>query len=127
MIENRDTGLTGNIETLFIPGNQQFIKYLRRNKVKASVEFSWGATEVKPPELADAIVELTETGRSLRAHNLRIIGTVLQSTTRLIANKKSWEDPWKRAKIENIAILLQGAIQAETKVGLKMNIQKRKK
>ncbi|MFH0924384.1 MAG: ATP phosphoribosyltransferase [bacterium] len=98
--------------------------FLREAGVKAEVEFSWGATEVKPPELADAIVELTETGRSLKAHNLRVIGTILQSTTRLIANKKSWEDPWKREKIENLACLLQGAIQAETKVGLKMNVLK---
>jgi len=97
-------------------------KYLRKGKVKADVEFSWGATEVKPPELADAIVELTETGGSLRAHNLRVIDTVLVSTTRLIANRDSWESRWKREKIENVGMLLRGALFAEGKVGLKMNV-----
>jgi ATP phosphoribosyltransferase len=92
--------------------------------VNASVEFSWGATEVKPPELADAIVEVTETGSSLRANKLRIVETVLQSNTKLIANKAAWEDPWKREKIENMAMLLQGAINAQGKVGLKMNAPK---
>lgn len=98
--------------------------YLRRNKVKADVEFSWGATEVKPPKLVDAIVELTETGSSLVANNLRIVETLLQSTTRLIANKKSWQDNWKKNKIENLAMLLQGALVAQEMVGLKMNVQK---
>lgn len=96
--------------------------YLTKHGVKASVEFSWGATEVKPPLLADAIVELTETGSSLRANKLRIVDTILESNTLLIANKKSWEDPFKRQKIENLHMLLQGAIEAEQKVGLKMNV-----
>lgn len=99
-------------------------KYLEQKKVKADVEFSWGATEVKPPKLADAIVEATETGSSLRANNLRIIDTVLTSTTRLIANKKSVKDLKKRAKIDRIVLLLQGAIVAQDKVGLKMNVSK---
>lgn len=96
-------------------------KYLRQKKVKAEVEFSWGATEAKVPELVDAIVELTETGSSLRAHKLKILDTVLESTTRLIAHKNSLKDEWKKNKIENIAILLQGALAAEGMVGLKMN------
>ncbi|MBA4388785.1 MAG: ATP phosphoribosyltransferase [Verrucomicrobia bacterium] len=95
--------------------------FLKKNKVNADVEFSWGATEVKAPELVDAIVELTETGSSLRANNLRIVETVLESTTRLIANRKSWKDGWKRAKIEQLALLLKGALAAESKVLLKMN------
>ncbi len=99
-------------------------KYLAKNGVNASVEFSWGATEVKPPELADAIVEVTETGSSLRANKLRIVETVLESNTKLIANRASWEDPWKREKIESMALLLQGAINAQGKVGLKMNAPK---
>lgn len=97
-------------------------EYLEKNKVKAEVEFSWGATEVKPPKLADAIVEATETGSSLRANHLRIIDTVLVSTTRFIANKKSYTDPWKKRKIDNIVLLLKGAILAQDKVGLKMNV-----
>ena len=97
-------------------------RYLAQNSVEAEVEFSWGATEVKAPELVDAIVELTETGSSLRANNLRIVDTVLTSTTRLIANKKSWTDPAKRAKIEQLAMLLQGALAAESRVLLKMNV-----
>ena len=96
-------------------------RYLKSRGVTAEIEFSWGATEVKPPRLADAIVELTETGSSLRANNLRIIEVMLESTTRLIANKKAWSDPWKRKKIENMAIVLQGALAAEEKVGLEMN------
>lgn len=100
-------------------------RYLRERGVKAEVEFSWGATEVKPPQLADAIVELTETGSSLRANKLRIVETILESNTLLIANKESWKDPWKRRKIENIAMLLQGAIAAQEKVGLKLNVKKR--
>jgi ATP phosphoribosyltransferase len=97
-------------------------KYLRRHKVKAEVEFSWGATEAKAGDLVDAIVEITETGSSLRANKLRIIDTVLVSTPRLIANHKSWKDPWKHRKIETLAMLLRGALEAEAKVGLKMNI-----
>src|SRR2546428_519722 len=100
-------------------------KYLRRHKVKAEVEFSWGATEVKAHELVDAIVEITETGSSLRANNLRIVDTLLVSTPRLIANHAAWKDKWKRRKIETLALLLRGAIEAETKVGLKMNIAKK--
>jgi len=99
-------------------------RYLADNGVNASVEFSWGATEVKAPELVDAIVELTETGSSLRANQLRIIATVLTSTTRLIANRAAWEDEGKRAKIEQLALLLQGALNAENKVILKMNARK---
>ncbi len=99
-------------------------EYLKKNKVHAEVEFSWGATEVKTPELVDAIVEVTETGSSLRANKLRIVETILESTTKLIANKKSWKDPWKREKIENMAMLLHGAINAEGKVGLKMNLRR---
>jgi len=97
-------------------------KYLKKHKVKAEVEFSWGATEIKAPRLVDAIVELTETGSSLRANNLRIVDTLLESTTKLIANKKAWNDKWKRKKIETISMLLQGALAAEAKVGLKLNV-----
>jgi len=98
-------------------------RYLKKNKVKAEVEFSWGATEVKAPELVDAIVEITETGSSLRANNLRIVETVLESTTRLIANRKAWKDAWKRRKIEQLAMLLTGALAAEQKVLIKMNVR----
>jgi len=97
-------------------------KYLRAHGVKADVEFSWGATEVKAHELVDAIVELTETGSSLRANKLRIVDTLLASTPRLIANQTAWKDAWKRKKIETLALLLKGALEAEAKVGLKMNI-----
>src|SRR5437762_7744643 len=97
-------------------------KYLRQHAVKAEVEFSWGATEVKAHELVDAIVEITETGSSLKANNLRIVDTLLYSTPRLIANHTSWKQPWKRQKIETLALLLKGALEAESKVGLKMNI-----
>ena len=100
-------------------------RYLKSKGVKAEVDFSWGATEVKPPHLADAIVELTETGNSLRANNLRIIDTILESSTRFIANKKAWQDKWKRQKMENIVLLLKGALAAEEKVGLKMNVPSR--
>jgi len=96
--------------------------YLTRNKVKAEVEFSWGATEAKPPMLADAIVEATETGSSLAANNLRIVDTVLSSTTKFIVNRNSYKEAWKKKKIENIAMLLSGAILAHEKVGLKMNV-----
>jgi len=100
-------------------------RYLKSKGIKAEVDFSWGATEVKPPHLADAIVELTETGTSLKANNLRIIETILQSSTRFIANKKAWLDKWKRQKMENISLLLKGALAAEEKVGLKMNVPKK--
>lgn len=99
-------------------------RYLQSNGVTAKVEFSWGATEVKPPVLADAIVEVTETGSSLRANNLRIIETVLESNTQLIANVDSWRDEWKRRKMEDICMLLEGAINALGKVGLMLNVEK---
>ena len=99
-------------------------RYLERNGVTAKVEFSWGATEVKPPTLADAIVEVTETGSSLRANNLRMVETVLESNTQLIANTKAWKDPAKRRKLEDIRMLLQGAINALGKVGLMLNVEK---
>jgi ATP phosphoribosyltransferase len=97
-------------------------RYLASHGVKAKVEFSWGATEVKPPVLADAIVEVTETGSSLRANNLKIIDTVLESNTQLIANRSSWEDAGKRRKLEDIKMLLEGAISALGKVGLMLNV-----
>lgn len=100
-------------------------RYLKSKNIKAEVDFSWGATEVKPPHLADAIVELTETGSSLKANNLRIVETILESSTRFIANKKAWQDKWKRQKMENIVLLLRGALSAEEKVGLKMNVPER--
>ena len=96
-------------------------RYLKKNGVKADVEFSWGATEVKAPELVDAIVDLTETGSSLRANNLRIVDTILTSTTRLIANKKAWKSAAKRAKIEQLKMLLLGALDAQKRVLLKLN------
>jgi ATP phosphoribosyltransferase len=99
-------------------------RYLERHGVRAEVEYSWGATEIKAPLLVDAIVEGTETGSSLRANNLRIVDTVVESTTQLIANHEAWADPWKRAKIEILALLLKGALEAESKVGLKMNVPK---
>lgn len=99
-------------------------KYLARHGVTAKVEFSWGATEVKPPVLADAIVEVTETGSSLRANNLKILDTVLESNTQLIANTKAWADDWKRRKLEDISMLLAGAINALGKVGLMLNVRK---
>ncbi|MGA2584821.1 MAG: ATP phosphoribosyltransferase [Tepidisphaeraceae bacterium] len=98
-------------------------RYFAAKGVKVTVEFSWGTTEIKA-RLLDGIVECTETGSSLRANNLRIIDTLLTSTTRFIANKKAWENPAKRTKMENIAILLRGAIEAKAKVGLKMNVPK---
>jgi ATP phosphoribosyltransferase len=100
-------------------------QYLERHHVKAEVEFSWGATEFKAHELVDAVVELTETGSSLRANKLRIVDTLLESTPRLIANRGAWKDRWKRTKIETLALLLRGALEAESKVGLKMNIAKK--
>ena len=99
-------------------------QYLEKHGVKAQVEFSWGATEVKPPKLADAIVEITETGNSLRANNLRIVDELMQSTTRMIANNSSWEDSWKREKLQNIALMLQGCLAAEGKVGVMMNVRR---
>ena len=99
-------------------------RYLEKHGVKARVEFSWGATEVKPPVLADAIVEVTETGSSLRANKLRILDTVLESNTQLIANVDAWKDEWKRRKLEDIRMLLEGAIHALGKVGLMLNVQK---
>jgi ATP phosphoribosyltransferase len=99
-------------------------RWLKKNGVKAKVEFSWGATEVKAHELVDAIVEVTETGGSLRANNLRIVEELMSSTPRLIANKDAWKNKWKRKKIETMALLLRGAIDAEVKVGLKLNIKR---
>jgi len=99
-------------------------RYLAANGVKAKVEFSWGATEVKPPVLADAIVEVTETGSSLRANNLKIIDTVLESNTQLIVNVDAWKDEWKRRKLEDLQMLLEGAINALGKVGLMLNVHK---
>jgi len=99
-------------------------QYLAKHSVQAKVEFSWGATEVKPPRLADAIVEVTETGSSLRANHLRIVDEVLQSTPRLIANHQAYADPWKRAKIDDLALMLRGALAAMGKVGLMMNVPK---
>jgi ATP phosphoribosyltransferase len=99
-------------------------RYLAGKGVTAKVEFSWGATEVKPPELADAIVEVTETGSSLRANKLRIIETILESNTQLIANTEAWKDGWKRRKLEDIKMLLEGAMNAQGKVGLMLNVRK---
>lgn len=99
-------------------------KWLASHGVTAKVEFSWGATEVKPPDLADAIVEVTETGSSLRANKLRIVETMLESNTQLIANTAAWEDPWKRRKMEDLVLLLEGAINALSKVGLMMNVHR---
>ena len=92
--------------------------------MSAHVEFSWGATEVKPPKLADAIVEVTETGSSLKANNLRIVEEVMQSTTRFIANQVAWSDPWKKEKLSNISLMLQSCLAAEGKVGLMMNVRR---
>jgi len=97
-------------------------RWLRENGVEAHVEFSWGATEMKTPMLVDAIVEVTETGSSLRANNLRVVDTLMQSVTQMIANLDAWKDPAKREKMENVALLLQAAIRARSKVGLKMNV-----
>jgi ATP phosphoribosyltransferase len=100
-------------------------KYFASKKVAAEVEFSWGATEVKVPDLVDAIVDITETGSSLRANKLRIVDTILETNTKFIANKKAWANKAKRAKIETLALLLRGALEAESKVGLKMNAPKK--
>ena len=99
-------------------------QYLEQHGVKAAVEFSWGATEAKPPELADAIVEITETGSSLRANGLRIVETVLESTPRFVASHDAWADAWKRGKIEDIVLMLNAALAAEGKVGLMMNLRR---
>ena len=99
--------------------------YFAGKKVPVKVEFSWGATEVKPPTLADAIVEVTETGSSLRANRLRIIDTVLESNTQIIANKSAWQDSEKRRKIENLALMLRGAMDAQNRVGLMLNVRKK--
>ncbi|MGO8690447.1 MAG: ATP phosphoribosyltransferase [Thermoguttaceae bacterium] len=101
-------------------------RWLQQQGVTARVEFSWGATEVKPPRLADAIVEVTETGSSLKANHLRIVAEVLQSTTRLIANRRAYADPWKKQKLDDIALMLRGAMAAEGKVGLMMNVLREK-
>jgi ATP phosphoribosyltransferase len=100
-------------------------RYFAKKKVPVKIEFSWGATEVKVPDLVDAIVDLTETGSSLRANQLRIVDTILETNTKFIANRRSWADPVKRRKIETIGLLLRGALEAETKVGLKMNAPKK--
>jgi ATP phosphoribosyltransferase len=99
-------------------------RWLARHGVEAVVEFSWGATEVKPPRLADAIVEVTETGSSLRANNLRIVAELLQSTPRFIANERAYADPWKKQKMDDLVLMLQGAMAAEGKVGLMMNVRR---
>src|SRR6266571_2036380 len=100
-------------------------RWLAQHGVSAQVEFSWGATEVKPPRLADAIVDVTETGSSLRANNLRIVAELLKSTTRFIANERAYADPWKKAKMDDMVLMLEGAMAAEGKVGLMMNVQKK--
>jgi len=99
-------------------------RYFASKGIEAEIEFSWGATEVKVPDLVDAIVDITETGSSLRANKLRIVDTILETNTKFIANKASWANPAKRRKIETIALLLRGALEAESKVGLKMNLPK---
>jgi ATP phosphoribosyltransferase len=99
-------------------------RWLATHGVEANVEFSWGATEVKPPRFADAVVDVTETGSSLRANNLRVIAEVLQSTTRFIANEKAYADPWKKQKMDDLLLMVQGAMAAEGKVGLMMNVRK---
>ncbi len=99
-------------------------RFLEKHGVEAHVEFSWGATEVKPPRLADAIVDVTETGSSLKANNLRIVAELMQSTTRFIANESAYADPWKKQKMDDLVLMLQGAMAAEGKVGLMMNVQR---
>lgn len=109
------------ISTELVAGTR---RWLDANGVSAEIEFSWGATEVKPPDLVDAIVDITETGSSLRANNLRIVETVAESNTQIIASHDTWGVEWKRAKLERIALLMQGAINAREMVGLKMNVPK---
>lgn len=116
------TDLQGKIIATELVGATK--RYLARYGVTAKVEFSWGATEVKPPVLADAIVEVTETGSSLRANKLRILDVVMESNTQLVANKDSWNDEWKRRKLADIRMLLEGAINALGKVGLMLNVRK---
>jgi len=99
-------------------------KYFKKQGIEPDIEFSWGATEIKAPDVVDAIVDVTETGSSLRAHQLRVIDVVLESNTKLIVNKDSWNDPWKRRKLMDLDILLQGSLEARVKVGLKMNLPK---
>src|SRR5579871_4752171 len=99
-------------------------RWLKQHNIDADVEFSWGATEVKPPRLADAIVEVTETGSSLRANNLRIVAELLQSTTRFVCNEQAYADPWKKQKMDDLILMLQGTMAAEGKVGLMMNVRK---
>jgi len=99
--------------------------YLKKHGVEADVEFSWGATEIKVPDLVDAIVDVTETGSSLRANNLRVVDTLMESWTVFVANKEAWADPWKRDKIEAIALLLKAAMAAEGRVGVKLNIARK--
>ena len=102
------------------------VDYLKKHGVTADVEFSWGATEVKPPKLVDAIVEITETGSSLRANNLRIIETLMESNTKFVMNKKAYDDPWKKGKVERLVLMLQSAMAANGQVGLMMNVPKNK-
>jgi ATP phosphoribosyltransferase len=99
--------------------------YLKKHGVTASVEFSWGATEVKPPKLADAIVEVTETGNSLRANNLRILDTLMESNTKFIMNKDAFKDEWKKNKVDRLVLMLKGAMEANKKVGMMMNVPKK--
>jgi ATP phosphoribosyltransferase len=99
-------------------------QYLAEHGVKAHVEFSWGATEAKPPELADAIVDITETGSSLRANNLRVVATLMESTPRFIASQAAWDDPWRRRKIEDMVLMLSGVLASEGKVGLMLNVRR---
>lgn len=114
--------LEGKIIATELVGTTQ--RFLQEHGVSAKVEFSWGATEVKPPFLADAIVEVTETGSSLRANNLRVIDEVMQSNTQLICNPQSWRDAWKKRKLEDLRMLLEGAMNALSKVGLMLNVHK---
>lgn len=99
--------------------------YLRKNKVKAKVEFSWGATEIKPPRFVDAIIELIDTGVTLKTHHLKIIDTVMESSTKFIANEKTWQDNWKREKIENLVMLLKEALVAEERIGVMMHVSRK--
>ena len=102
------------------------VDYLKKHGVTADVEFSWGATEVKPPKLVDAIVEITETGSSLRANNLRIIETLMESNTKFVMNKEAYDNPWKKQKVEKLVLMLQSAMAANGQVGLMMNVPKNK-
>ena len=108
-----------------LQGKTMTQRFLEKHGVTANVEFSWGATEVKVPDLVDAIVDVTETGSSLRANKLRIVETLMESSPQLVANKSAWTDDWKRSKMETLVLLLQGALNARDKVGLKMNIEEK--